>query len=93
MDSETRAAEVAQAKSDTLAAENSTLRAELDALKQNQSKAAAVVEADEIKGMSTPKNMTVTVINHQDYKHEKIAPTRRQDMGFDDTQRFNGRQP
>ena len=95
MDQEVREAELKQATADTLAAENAKLRAELDAMKQAQhgSVASAPVVAEEIVGMTTPRHMTVIEVKHQDFKHEKIASTTRRDMGFDNTQRFNGRQP
>ena len=93
MDQEVREAELKQATADTLAAENAQLRAELDAMKQNQTKAAAVVEADEIRGMTPSRNATTIIIPHQAFKNEKISPTTRVDQGYDPSQRFNGRQP
>ena len=95
MDQEVREAELKQATADTLAAENAKLRAELDAMKQAQhaSVTSAPVVAEEIVGMTIPKHMTVIEVKHQDFKHEKIASTTRRDMGFDASQRFNGRQP
>ena len=93
MDQEVRETELTQAKATKLADENAALRAELDALKKNQTKTAEVVEADEIRGMTPSRNATTIIIPHQSYKHEKISPTTRVDQGYDPSQRFNGRQP
>ena len=75
-----------------LQAELERLKAENAQLQENKG-GVFVGDAPLIGGMSEPANKIVKVIHQQDQKGEKIASTTRCDMGYDPTQRFNGRQP
>ena len=85
------------AENDQLKAElaNARLRAELTSLSTEPAPTImpSIVESVVNVGMSTPKNMTSVMLHHEVYRNEKIAPTRRQDMGADASQVFRGRQP
>ena len=98
-------AEELQAENDSLKVElaNARLRADLASLSTTPqtsmpslnapAERTRIVESVVNVGMTTPKNMTSVMLHHEVYRNEKIAPTRRQDMGADASQVFRGRQP